>query len=123
MHQERAGDGNALSHATDDKREQRLGLLIGRLPDRLQSAVHWLRKPSARWVRIPAGILLTAGGLLSFLPVLGLWMLPLGLLLLAEDVPPLRRATDRILDWVERRWPHWFSSLPSAHHIRRKEIR
>ena len=123
MHQERAGDGNALSRATDDTRERRLGSLIGRLPDRLQSAVHWLRKPSARWVRIPAGILLTAGGLLSFLPVLGFWMLPLGLLLLAEDVPALRRATDRVLDWVERRRPHWFSSPLSAHHIPRKEIR
>jgi hypothetical protein len=30
-------------------------------------------------------------------------MLPLGLVLLAEDVPFLRRLTDRILEWIERR--------------------
>jgi hypothetical protein len=35
-------------------------------------------------------------------------MLPLGLLLLAEDLPPLRRARSRILDSIQRRRPHWF---------------
>jgi hypothetical protein len=30
------------------------------------------------------------GGLFSFLPVLGFWMLPAGLLLLAVDLPVLR---------------------------------
>jgi hypothetical protein len=34
-------------------------------------------------------------------------MLPLGLVLLAEDVPSLRRARDRLLDWIERRRPRW----------------
>lgn len=29
-------------------------------------------------------------GLLGFLPILGFWMLPLGVALLASDVPPLR---------------------------------
>jgi hypothetical protein len=42
-------------------------------------------------VRIPLAILLLLGGVFSFLPVLGLWMLPLGLLVLAVDIPPLRR--------------------------------
>jgi hypothetical protein len=55
-------------------------------------------------------MLLICGGLLSFLPILGLWMLPVGLLLLAEDVPPLKSASIRILDWVERRHPDWFTS-------------
>jgi hypothetical protein len=58
-------------------------------------------------------MLLICGGLLSFLPVLGLWMLPLGLLLLAEDVPPLKSARTRILDWVERRHPNWL--VPERH--------
>lgn len=55
----------------------------------------------------PAGLLLMFASLFSVLPVLGLWMLPLGLVLLADDVPPLRRATGRILDWIEHRRPHW----------------
>jgi len=35
---------------------------------------------------------------------------PLALLLLAEDIPPLRRVRDRLLDWIERHRPHWFTS-------------
>ena len=58
----------------------------------------WLRKPASRWARIPTGILLIFGGFLGMLPFLGFWMLPLGLMLLADDVPPLRRARDRALD-------------------------
>ena len=30
-------------------------------------------------------------------------------LLLAEDVPPLKSARTRILDWVERRHPNWLA--------------
>jgi len=33
------------------------------------------------------------------LPFLRLWMLPLGLVLLADDIPPLRRARRRALGW------------------------
>jgi len=92
------------------RREQRLERLIGRLPRNLQSMVRWLRRASSRWVRVLGGILLIGGSVFSILPLFGLWMLPLGLVLLAEDVPPLRWARDRILDWIERRRPHWFAS-------------
>ncbi|MGH7058697.1 MAG: hypothetical protein ACREFZ_12645, partial [Acetobacteraceae bacterium] len=82
--------------------------MIERLPQRVQTGVRWLRRPSSRWVRVPAAVLLMAGGFLGFLPVLGLWMLPLGLVLLAEDFPPARRAVDRVLVWLEQRRPDWF---------------
>jgi len=88
-------------------RERRIELLIRRLPERLQDVVRRLRQPSMRWMRIPAGALLIVGGIFSILPILGLWMLPLGVVLLAEDVPLLRRATDRVLCWIEHRRPHW----------------
>jgi hypothetical protein len=97
----------------DSDRERRLELLIRRLPARLQSVVRWLRQPSVRWVRIAAALLLMLGGVFSILPVLGVWMLPLGLALLAEDVGPLRRGTDRILAWIERRRPHWMGLSPT----------
>ena len=42
--------------------------------------------------------------LFSFLPVLGLWMLPLGLLLFAQDVPPLQKPMAQGLGWIERKW-------------------
>jgi hypothetical protein len=90
----------------------RLNAVIDRLPERMRSAVRALRRGSARWLRIPAGLLLIAGGILSFLPILGVWMLPLGLALLAEDVPVLRSCRTRILDWVERRHPAWLGKYP-----------
>ncbi|MCP5346918.1 MAG: hypothetical protein H7A04_08660 [Pseudomonadales bacterium] len=37
------------------------------------------------------GLVLVAMGLLGFLPVLGFWMIPLGLAVLATDIPPLKR--------------------------------
>jgi hypothetical protein len=86
--------------------EYQLERLIGRLPIRLQTLVRWLRRPSSRWVRIPAGLLLIVGGVLSVLPLLGLWMLPIGLILLAEDVPLLRTWRDRMLNWIEQRRPY-----------------
>jgi hypothetical protein len=85
----------------------RLERLINRLPKRVRSAVRLGRQPSGRWVRIPTGILLTFGGALGFLPVVGFWMVPLGLALLAEDVPLLRALRSRILDWVEHHHPNW----------------
>jgi hypothetical protein len=95
------------------RHEHRLNRLTDRLPRGLQATVRWLRRPSSRWVRIPVGLLLIGGGILGFLPLLGLWMLPLGLILLAEDVPLLRTWRDRILDWIERRRPHWLRDTMS----------
>jgi hypothetical protein len=66
--------------------------------------VGWLRQPSSRIARIPLALLLMVGGIFSFLPVLGLWMLPLGLLLFAQDVPLLQKPTAQLLGWVERKW-------------------
>ena len=108
LHRKRvvAADRPAKAHLYDDRLER----LLDRLPPRWRSALRWLRHPSARWARIPAAVLLIFGGLLSILPVLGLWMLPLGLILLAEDIPALHRSRARLLDWLERRRPHWFSS-------------
>ena len=63
-----------------------------------------LRHPSASWVRVPLGVLLVVGGLLGFLPVLGFWMLPLGLALLSLDVAMLRRPTARAIVGGEWRW-------------------
>ena len=49
-----------------------------------------LRRDSWFPIRFPLALLLIVGGVFSFLPVLGIWMLPLGLLLLAVDLPVLR---------------------------------
>lgn len=49
------------------------------------------------------GIVLLVGGVLGFLPVLGFWMIPLGLALLATDIPPMRRWFIRRLNAHRRR--------------------
>lgn len=76
-----------------------------RLPLRIARASLFLRQPSARLWRIPSAGLLILGGIFSFLPILGIWMLPLGLLLLAIDIPPLQPPMARLLHWLERKWP------------------
>lgn len=93
--------------------ERRMALLVRRLPARIQGLIHRLRRPSARWVRVPVGIVLVPAGFLAVLPVFGLWMTPLGLVLLAEDIPFLRRVMARLLAWIERRHPGWMG-LPEA---------
>ncbi|MDN4982929.1 hypothetical protein KUL72_23230 [Bradyrhizobium arachidis] len=93
--------------------DPRLDALVDRLPPRLANTVDYLLQPSSRWVRIPSGALLVVGGVLSFLPVLGVWMLPLGLALLAEDVPALRASRSKVFDWIERRKPHWLDPAAS----------
>jgi hypothetical protein len=47
--------------------------------------------PRSKSIRILVGVGLVVGGLLGFLPVLGYWMLPLGLLVLSADLPMARR--------------------------------
>ena len=93
-------------------RQRRMALLLVRLPDRTRGWLFWLREPEQKWLRLPAGMLLVAGGLLSFLPVLGLWMLPLGIALLAEDFALCRRASAHMLGWMIRRKPHWLGLTP-----------
>lgn len=97
-----------------ERHEQHLELLIERLPQSMRHPVRWLRRPASRWARIPAGILLVIGGIFSILPLLGIWMLPLGLILLAEDAAILRRYRARLIDWIARRRPHWFAPAELA---------
>jgi hypothetical protein len=93
----------------DAAHRRRLERLIDRLPGRFRAATYWLLRPESRWARIPAGALLIIGGFLAVLPVFGLWMLPLGVILIAEDAPILRRVVARALGWAERRWPRAFN--------------
>ena len=74
------------------------------VPGRVARVLRSLRHPNSRWIRIPAGVLLVLGGIFSILPFLGIWMLPLGLLLIAYDVPVLREPVGRFTLWGIRKW-------------------
>jgi hypothetical protein len=74
------------------------------VPEKVARVLRRLRHPDARWIRIPAGVLLVLGGIFSILPILGIWMLPFGLLLLAYDVPFLRRPVARFTSWAVGKW-------------------
>lgn len=49
--------------------------------------------------RILAGLLLVIGGFLGFLPVLGFWMIPLGIAILAYDFPVVRLLRQKLVVW------------------------
>lgn len=82
--------------------EQKLPRVFARLID-------WVRRPTSRLVRLPVGGLLVLGGVFGFLPVLGFWMLPLGLILIARDVPALEPPLARLFAWINRNWPSFGS--------------
>jgi hypothetical protein len=75
-----------------------------RLPLGISRFIRWLRQPSSFAVRFIVAILFIVGGIFSFLPILGVWMLPLGLLLIAQDVPALQKPIVAALVWTEAKW-------------------
>ncbi len=81
-----------------------LETLERRLPPGAGRFLRWLRKPSSLIARIVVGLLLILGGIFSFLPVLGIWMLPLGLIIIAQDLPFLQEPLVRGLRWAEAKW-------------------
>ena len=86
-------DTQAVSGRT--KQEKRLlrqfGVLQRNVPG-LRGPIQRLLSKRAALVRVPLAILLILGGLVAVLPFFGLWMMPLGLLLLAVDLPVVQPA-------------------------------
>lgn len=68
-----------------------------RLISGLHRALEWGEKVPFG-LRSLLGLVLMVAGVFGFLPILGFWMLPLGVAFIALDVPPLRR---RLLQWLE----------------------
>ena len=60
--------------------------------------------PRSRALRVAIGVALIFGGILGFLPVLGFWMAPLGLVVLSYEFHVARRLRRRFVVWRERRW-------------------
>lgn len=97
----------------DQKRFDRQFETIARLVPALRGPMTALRRDSYRLIRLPLAVLLIVGGIFSILPFLGIWMLPLGLLLLAIDLPFLRGPIAALLIRARRRvgiWVHWWKA-------------
>jgi hypothetical protein len=61
--------------------------------------------PRNRLVRIAiGGSLVVLGAFGGWLPILGFWMAPLGLLILSADIPPIRRFNRRVTVAVVSWW-------------------
>ena len=65
--------------------------------------LHKLKTHPSRGLRISAGILLVIFGLLGFLPIVGFWMIPLGVILLSVDFHWARRMRRTLEVWYGRR--------------------
>jgi hypothetical protein len=76
-----------------------MGALWRRIAPVVRHIVHWGDRRVPWGVRTVIGLLFLVGGMFGFLPILGFWMVPAGLALIALDLPPLRR---RLLVWVDR---------------------
>ncbi|WP_254799377.1 hypothetical protein [Falsochrobactrum tianjinense] len=60
--------------------------------------------PQSLMMRRTLGGSLVAGGALGFLPVLGFWMLPLGLIILSHDSHRVRRLRRKSEVHIWRKW-------------------
>ncbi|MBN2906808.1 MAG: hypothetical protein JXJ18_08880 [Rhodobacteraceae bacterium] len=58
---------------------------------RLKRGLVVVRRRVPPGLRLILGLLLISGGILGFLPVLGFWMIPLGLGIAALDIRPIWR--------------------------------
>jgi hypothetical protein len=65
-------------------------------PRRIEMFGRGFNLPQGRRQRIVLGVGLTLGGLLGFLPILGFWMIPLGIFVLSLEFAYVRRMRRRM---------------------------
>lgn len=101
----------ALRRARTRARLDRQFAKLRRTVPWLDGWIAHLQSDRAALIRLPIAILLTIGGLFWFLPILGIWMLPAGLFLLAIDIPSLQGPVSvwfiRTRRWWARRRRAW----------------
>lgn len=72
------------------------------MPPKVRLFDRHIKLPESKPMRVGLGTILIGGGLLGFLPVLGFWMIPLGLLVLSVDLPAVRRWRRQFTVWWNR---------------------
>ena len=77
-------------------------------PRRIKIGRYSMPVPQSKPLRITLGVALVLCGFIGFLPVLGFWMAPLGLLVLSIDIPIVGRWTKRAAAWWRKRGAPWW---------------
>ena len=78
------------------------------------------RLPDSPLLRRILGVLFLIGGVLGFLPIVGFWMIPIGLALLGADSPRVRRLSRRLGVRLGRSGKRWSNALRSRRGRTRK---
>jgi hypothetical protein len=83
-------------HEEVDRFQNHIPSFVGRILNRL-------RGKRAIWVRVLTGVALIGTWCFLPLPLVGIWMLPVGLALLAHDIPIIRAPIARLLHFTNRK--------------------
>lgn len=69
------------------------------MPREIKIGSYTFTLPDWAPARIAVGLLFIIFGFLGFLPVVGFWMIPIGLAILAYDIPRVRLWRQRFMQW------------------------
>jgi hypothetical protein len=80
------------------------------MPRTIKLGSYSLTLPDWAPARIAIGISFVCLGFLGFLPILGFWMVPLGVAILSYDIPRVRLFRQKVMAW----WRGGQSPPPAA---------
>jgi len=63
----------------------------GKFKQLIRQFLAWTRRNIPPGLRLVLGLVLIIGGIFGFLPILGFWMIPLGIAIAALDIRPIWR--------------------------------
>lgn len=94
-----------MNQSGDKTLQQSLNELEKKSSPRVAKFIRWVQNPKAKNYRIPIGIVLIIAGVFGgALPLLGVWMIPIGLVILAFDIPILKKPVGQLILWVLTKW-------------------
>lgn len=90
----------SLRAIDEDQLDRQLERFEGLVPPVIGKLLAYTQRPGSLHYRLPIALLFIVGGCAGFLPILGFWMVPFGVLLIVQDVRPLRPTLGRGLAFV-----------------------
>ncbi len=74
-----------------------MGIASRKFASFMRQSIDWGQSNLPKGLRLVVGVVFVAVGVFGFLPIAGFWMIPIGLGLIALDIPPLHR---RLTRWL-----------------------